>query len=86
MQIHSFNLLIGVEKKNADAKRNYFSSSRWNAAADILQTEVRLEALSSHERKTWKYTKHDKEYWSEGGIEQSRSQRKRLSRENDPED
>ena len=85
MQIHSFSLLIGVEN-NADAKRNYFSGSRWNAAGDIIQTEVRLEALSSHERKRRKYTKHDKEYWSEGGIEQRRSQRKRLSRENNPED
>jgi hypothetical protein len=75
-----------VEKNNADAKRNYFSSSRWDAAADILQAEARLEALSDHERKKRPYTKQNQKYWSEGGIEQSRSKRKRLSRENaDPE-
>ena len=62
--------LLGVEQNNADAKRNYFSSSRWNAAADILQTEVRLEQLSSYERQKRQYTKH--KYWSKGGIELSR--------------
>ena len=74
----------GVEQNNADAKRNYFSSSRWNAAADILQTEVRLEQLSSYERQKRQYTKH--KYWSKGGIELSRSKRERLSREDSVED
>ena len=27
---------IGVEKHNDDAKRVYFSSNKWNAAADII--------------------------------------------------
>ena len=42
--------ITGLEKNNADAKRNYFSSSRWDAAADIIQTEARLEALCKYER------------------------------------
>ena len=77
---------LGVERNNADAKRNYFSSSRWNAAADILQTEVRLEQLSGYERQKRQYTKHNDDYWYEGGIELSRSKRKRLSREDGVED
>ena len=71
--------LLGVKRNNTDAKRNYFSSSRWNAAADILQTEVRLEQLSGYERQKRQYTKHNDEYWYEGGW-------KRLSREDGVED
>ena len=69
-------LLTGVEKNNANAKRNYFSSSRWELP---LHTEARLELLHEKERKKWQYTKQDMEYWTQGGIEQSRSKRKSPS-------
>ena len=40
----------GVEKHNDDAKRNYFSSNRWDAPADIMMTEYRLEMLQEYSR------------------------------------
>ena len=51
----------GVEKKN-DAKRNYFYSNRWDVASDILETEYRLEKLSSYNRLKRKYEKQDENY------------------------
>ena len=69
----------GVEKNNDDAKRNYFSSNRWDAASDILETEYRLEKLSSYNRQKRKYEKQDENDWCGGGIEESRSKRKRQT-------
>ena len=40
----------GVEKHNDDAKRNYFSSNRWDAPADIMMMEYRLELLQEYAR------------------------------------
>ncbi|KAL5500626.1 hypothetical protein EMCRGX_G012217 [Ephydatia muelleri] len=40
---------LGVEKHNDDAKRNYFSSNRWDAPADIMMTEYRLEELCDNQ-------------------------------------
>ena len=36
---------LGVEKNNDDAKRNYFSSNKHDAAREILVTEARQEEL-----------------------------------------
>ena len=66
-------LCIGVEKNNDDAKRNYHSSNRHDAAGDILVTEARLEELrrgttefDSCVRNKRSYDKSDDGYWNEG--------------------
>ena len=64
---------LGVEKNNDDAKRNYFSSNKHDAAYEILVTEARLEELrkdtddrSSCVREKRRYVKKDTAYWTEG--------------------
>ena len=54
-------------------KKNYFSSNRWDAPADIMMTEYRLEVLQREKRA---YTKRDSAYWHEGGIEALRAKRR----------
>ena len=66
----------GVEKHNDDAKRNYFSSNRWDAPADIMMTEYRLEMLQEYSREKRTYTKRDSAYWHEGGTEALRAKRR----------
>ena len=67
----------GVEKNNDDARRIYFSSNRWDASTDIIQTEARLETLQKTcELEKRAYTKRNETYWNEGGIEASRKGRK----------
>ena len=68
------NILSSVEKHNDDAKRNYFSSNRWDAPADIIMTEYRLEELCEYARERRCYTKHNSAYWHEGGIEAHQSE------------
>ena len=65
----SYLCTSGVEKHNDDAKRNYFSSNLWDAPADIMMTEYRLEVLQEYSREKRAYTKRDSAYWHEGGIE-----------------
>ncbi|KAL5471209.1 hypothetical protein EMCRGX_G029300 [Ephydatia muelleri] len=60
----------GVEKHNDDAKRNYFSSNRWDAPADIM-TEYRLEVLQEYSREKRAYTKRDSAYWHEAFYQSS---------------
>ena len=67
--LDSYLCTSGVEKHNDDAKRNYFSSNRWDALADIMMTEYRLEVLQEYSREKRAYTKRDSAYWHEGGIE-----------------
>ncbi|KAL5494402.1 hypothetical protein EMCRGX_G015730 [Ephydatia muelleri] len=66
--------LIGVEKHNDDSKRNYFSSNRWDALAEIMLAEHRLELLQQYAREKRHYTKHAAAYWHEGGMQKTRSQ------------
>ena len=67
---------LGVEKNNDDAKRNYYSSSRHDAAKEILHTEARLDQLrDSCYRSKRKYEKVDSSYWDDG----IRAQRQRDS-------
>jgi hypothetical protein len=68
---------LGVEKNN-DARRNYRSSNHWDAAAEMLKTEFRLEERSKHERMHRPYNKHKLEYWFGGGIQQDRRKRQKL--------
>eukprot|EP00731_Ephydatia_muelleri_P031016 Em0022g530a len=64
----------GVEKHNDDSKRNYFSSNRWDAPAEIMLAEHRLELLQQYAREKRHYTKHAAAYWHEGGMQETRSQ------------
>ena len=41
--MYSFH--VGVEKNNDTSKRNYFSSNRHNAPAEIIRSDFRLESL-----------------------------------------
>ena len=63
--------ITGLEKNNANAKRNYFSSSRSDAAADIIQRHAWRLSASTRERS---YKKVDT--LLEGSIEQSRAKQK----------
>ena len=54
-------------------KNNYFSSNRWDAPADIMMTEYRLEVLQEYSREKRAYSKRDSAYWHEGGIEALRA-------------
>ena len=67
-------LFIGVEKNNDEAKRNYYSSNRHNAAKEIVVTEARLEQLRRDGcvRAKRSYNKTSTQYWEGGGIQQSR--------------
>ena len=71
--------IIGVEKNNDVAKRNYFSSNKWDAPREILSADARLNILSrtpSCQREKRTYEKRLKEYWDEGGIVAARSARR----------
>ena len=57
-------------------KKNHFSSNRWDAPADIMMTEYRLEVLQEYSREKRAYTKRDSAYWHEGGIEALRAKRR----------
>ena len=74
--LDSYLCTSGVEKHSDDAKRNYFSSNRWNAPADIMMTEYRLEVLQEYSREKRACTKRDSAYWHEGGIEALRAKRR----------
>ena len=74
--LHSYH--VGVEKKNDTSKRNYFSSNRHNAPAEIIKSDFRLESLkrgvSGHgscecEKKE---VHKDNEYWNNRGIQEVR--------------
>eukprot|EP00731_Ephydatia_muelleri_P008951 Em0004g1289a len=64
----------GVEKHKDDSKRNYFSSNHWDAPAEIMLAEHRLELLQQYAREKRHYTKHAAAYWHEGGMQEMRSQ------------
>ena len=74
--LDSYLCTSGVEKHSDDAKRNYFSSNRWDAPADIMMTEYRLEVLQEYSREKRAYTKRDSAYWHEGRIEALRAKRR----------
>ncbi len=70
------HLLIGVEKNNDVARRNYFSSNLHDPAGEILKAEGRFEVTEHHKRQKRKYTKRDDEYWINGGIQENRKCRR----------
>ena len=69
-------LPVGVEKNNADAKRNYFSSSRWDAPREIILAEARLERLAKYNREKRTYIKQNEAYWRRKWRRVSSSQMK----------
>ena len=71
--LDSYLCTSGVEKHNDDAKRNYFSSNRWDALADIMMTAYRLEVLQEYSREKRAYTTA---YWHEGEIEALQAKRR----------
>ncbi|KAH7939112.1 hypothetical protein HPB52_006146 [Rhipicephalus sanguineus] len=69
----------GLEKKNDVLKHFYHQrSNKWDAATDALRLSKRLED-DSDETPRRPYHKTDEEYWREGGIEESRKRRERIS-------
>ena len=86
--LHSYH--VGVE--NNTSKRNYFSSNRHNAPAEIIKSDFRLESLkrgvlghSSCECEKRKYTKRNDEYWNNGGIQEVRKRARVSSSSLEPE-
>ena len=51
-----------------------FSRNRWDAPAEIMLAEHRLELLQKYVREKRQYTKRPAEYWHEGGIQETRSE------------
>ena len=78
MYVH-VHVHVGVEKNNDDSERQYFSSNKMDAVAEIVRCDYRLEAMrqgvwgypSCHREKR-KYTQRDDEYWNNGGIQEAR--------------
>lgn len=76
----------GIEKKNDILKHlHHARSNKWNAAADALKLAKRLEN-SAHVTTSRAYKKHDRSYWVEGMIEESRTNRARSAPEMERED
>lgn len=73
-----------MEKNNDDARRNYFSSNKWDGPKEILLTETRLEKLrqGGHARNKRSYIKVSS-HWTDG-IYQCRK-RARYEEPDEPE-
>ena len=73
-----------MEKNNDDARRNYFSSNKWDGPREILLTEARLEWLKreGYERNKRGYNKASC-HWTDG-IYQMRK-RARYDEPDEPE-
>ncbi len=52
--------LLGVEKSNDDARRNYLSSNHHDAPKEVLLTEVRQHTLRMYAREKRRYQKSAK--------------------------
>ena len=77
------------------AKRNFFNSNKWDSSKDILEREYKIDSLKRYTRTKRKYElvnpiqligiiathfrQKDYHYWKDGGIEESRSKRQRIS-------
>ena len=66
----------GVEKTNDVIRRLYhLKSNKFDACKDGLQAVKRLDDLQEFEHQPRNYVQHDREYWTEGILEE---QRKRI--------
>ena len=77
--------LLGVEKNNDQARKNYFSSDHKNAPQEVLHTEARLAILKGMglERQKRKYNKVNTEYWKNIIYENRRSRHATENETND---
>ena len=65
-------LLSGVEKKNDDFRQLFHQKiNRWDACTSLLLVEKCQEALDSCELQTCNYVKRNKNFWCEGGKQES---------------
>ena len=56
MSFSGIDIYAGTEKKNDEAKKNFFkSSNKWDAAKDILKYEYQLNVLRYFEREKQNY-------------------------------
>ncbi len=75
--------LIALEKNNDDARRNFNSSNRLDAAKEIIVTDARLESLRGDcAREKRPYSKTNNDYWEKEIFEK----RIRRDEEDDGED
>ena len=66
------NIFTGVEKKNDDFRRYFYTKiNRWDSAKDLLLVEKRQEALKDCERVKRGYVKRKESFWMEGGKQQA---------------
>lgn len=69
----------GLEKKNYTLKKlHHTKTNKWDAAWDVLKIVKRGE-LQTQRPPVRNYTKRSREYWSLGGIQESRKKRPRRS-------
>ena len=73
-------LLSGVEKKNDDFRQLFHQKiNRWDASTSLLLVEKCQEALDSCEWQTCNYVKRNKNFWCEGGKQESAKKVPRIS-------
>ena len=75
-----------MEKNNDDSKRHYFSSNHHDVPAEIIRSDARLEMLvngtdrhPSCERQKRPYMKRDDAYWTGGGIQETRRNKRQRT-------
>ena len=74
------NIFTGVEKKNDDFRRYFYTKiNRWDSAKDLLLVEKRQEALKDCERVKRGYVKRKESFWMEGGKQQAAKKVVRVS-------
>ena len=74
------NIFTGVEKKNDDFRRYFYTKiNRWDSAKDLLLVEKRQEALKDCERVKRGYVKRKESFWMDGGKQQAAKKVVRVS-------
>ena len=74
------NIFTGVEKKNDDFTRYFYTKiNRWDSAKDLLLVEKRQEALKDCERVNRGYVKRKESFWMEKGKQQAAKKVVRVS-------
>ena len=73
-------LLSGVEKKNDDFRQLFHQKiKKWDACTSLLLVEKCQEALDGCEWQTCNYVKGNKNFWCEGGRQESAKKVPRIS-------
>ena len=58
------NKHVGVEKKNDDLKKAFYSTNMWDPCTDLLKRDTRLRRNTLFSRPRRSYTKRDAHYWN----------------------